>query len=190
MMENLIIVSGLSGAGKTTLVDYALKFFPDSRKVLTCTTRKMRRGEENGVHYRFYTRRQFTIRRECGQFAESKSSVYGNMYGTRKEDILSACGSATLVFLIVDIQGLKTLSKLYPKSRKIFITAETGDLAKRLTERSMSAPEVHKRIKTIARENEQMLKLSLDVIIENKNDELEYVQKLFCALIQNMVNKE
>lgn len=188
MLENLIIVSGLSGAGKTTLVEHALSVFQNATKVITCTTREKRPEEQDGVHYRFFTRRQFKLRKEFGQFAESKSNVYGNMYGTRKEDITRACQTHSPVFLIIDIQGVKTLSRLYPKARKIFITAETEELARRLAERNASPKDIVKRIATAKRESTQMLQGRFDFIIENNNGELDAVKKLFCLVIQNMLN--
>jgi guanylate kinase len=188
VFENLIIVSGLSGAGKTTLVEHALSVFQNATKAITCTTRKKRVGEQDGVHYRFFTRRQFTLRKEFGQFAESKSNVYGHMYGTRKEDIDDACKTHSPVFLIVDIQGVKTLSRLYPKARKIFITAEIQELEMRLADRHASPKDITKRVATAKRENLQMLQGRFDFIIENSNGELTAIKKLFCIVVQNMID--
>jgi len=184
----LIIVSGLSGSGKTTLVEHALSVFPNAAKAISCTTREKRLNEQDGVHYRFFSRKDFNARKKLGEFAEYKPSVYGNMYGTRKEDIAAVCSIHSPVFLVVDIQGAETLEKLYPKAPKIFIIAKTEDLTERLIERNTAEVDINTRITTAIHEIAKMRKQRFDVIIENNNGGLEAVKKHFSRIIQNILS--
>jgi guanylate kinase len=188
VVGKLIIVSGLSGSGKTTLVEHALSVFPNAAKVISCTTREKRPNEHDGTHYRFFTRKEFNARKKLGEFAEHKSNVYGNMYGTRKEDIAVACGTHSPVLLVVDIQGAETLNELYPNAYKIFITAKNEELIERLIERNASPRDIEKRIATAKHEIAKMRKQRFDVIIENNNGRLDEVKKHFCSLIQNVID--
>lgn len=189
MVEKLIILSGLSGSGKTTLVEHALSVFRSGAKVISCTTREKRAGEEDGVHYHFFSRKDFNARKKRGEFAEHKPNVYGNMYGTRKEDISAACTVHSPVFLVVDIQGAKTLSELYPDAYKIFITAKTEELIARLVARNASPEDIEKRITTAKHEIAKMRKQHFDAIIENNNGELETIKENFCLLLENMTGR-
>jgi guanylate kinase len=188
VVGKLIILSGLSGSGKTTLVEHALSHFANGTKVISCTTREKRAGEDNGIHYHFFSRKEFNARKKLGEFAEHKPSVYGNMYGTRKEDIAAACEAHSPVFLVVDIQGAETLSELYPSAYKIFITAKNEELTARLIERNATPEDIEKRISTAKHEIAKMRKQHFDVIIENNNGRLEEVKNHFSLLVQNVVN--
>jgi guanylate kinase len=188
VVGKLIIISGLSGSGKTTLVEHALSLFPNGTKVISCTTREKRPDEQDGVHYRFFSRKDFNARKKLGEFAEHKPSVYGNMYGTRKEDIAAVCSVHSPVFLVVDIAGAETLGELYPHAYKIFIIAKTEELTVRLEERNASPQDIEKRIATTKHEIAKMRKQRFDVVIENNNGKLDEVKKRFCSFIQNAID--
>ena len=51
-MAKLVVVSGPSGVGKTTVCDLLLQR-DDFERVVTATTRAPRKGERHGVHYHF-----------------------------------------------------------------------------------------------------------------------------------------
>lgn len=187
MVGKLIIVSGLSGSGKTTLVEHVLDTFSKAAKVISCTTRAMRAGEQDGVHYNFYSRKEFHARRKRGEFAEYKPNVYGNMYGTRKEDIEAACTTHSAVILVVDIQGVKTLSEIYPSARKIFISTQTEELSRRLRERNTSPEDIQKRIATAKREMAKARSQHFDCVIENDHGKLDEAQKNFCILVKEII---
>jgi guanylate kinase len=169
-------------------VEHALSVFPNGTKVISCTTREKRPGEQDGVNYYFFSRKDFNARKRLGEFAEYKPNVYGNMYGTRKEDIAAACKMYSPVFLVVDIQGAETLSEIYPDAYKIFITAKTEELTARLIARNAFPEDIEKRIATARHEIAKMRKQRFDTIIENNNGKLEIVKEDFCLMLQNMMN--
>jgi len=116
----LFIITAPSGCGKGTLRkalladDTALRFCP------SVTTRAPRPGEVNGVDYFFVSREEFTCMMDAGELAEW-AEVYGNMYGTPAKSILENLSMGIDVVLEKDVQGAKTLRKVYPNGVFIFI---------------------------------------------------------------------
>ena len=78
----LIILSGPSGSGKSTLIRRLLDGAEwPLRLSVSATTRAPRPGEQDGVHYHFWTREEFEAAVAAGAFLEH-ADVYGNYYGT------------------------------------------------------------------------------------------------------------
>ena len=82
----LVIVSGPSGVGKSTLVQRLLHEHPELAFSVSCTTRARRPGEVEGVHYRFVDRATFQEMAARGAFLEH-AEYNGNGYGTPLEPI-------------------------------------------------------------------------------------------------------
>src|SRR6516164_7140209 len=83
----LIIVSGPSGSGKSTLIRRLLASpEPPLRLSVSATTRARRPGEEDGVHYYFWTHERFREGIQAGAFLEW-AEVHGNYYGTPKAEV-------------------------------------------------------------------------------------------------------
>lgn len=71
---------------------------------ISCTTRRPRSGEVNGVDYHFLTAAEFAARVERGDFLEY-AEVHGNRYGTLKADILNLLEQGKNVVMDIDVQG-------------------------------------------------------------------------------------
>ncbi|MCK5787512.1 MAG: guanylate kinase, partial [Chlamydiia bacterium] len=80
MKKTLVIISGPSGVGKTTLIDILVKKYNFIDKVVTCTTRSPRDLEQNGVDYYFLSVDTANKMISNGDFIEHKT-IYGNIYG-------------------------------------------------------------------------------------------------------------
>ena len=77
-----LIICGPSGAGKSTLYEHLKLFYADKFCFsVSCTTRKPRDGEVDGVHYQFMTVDQFREQMSKDLFLEH-AEVHGNYYGT------------------------------------------------------------------------------------------------------------
>lgn len=146
----LIIVSAPSGAGKTTLCQGLLDSDSKVRRVTTCTTRPPRVGEQDGVDYHFLPREEFKLAINQGQFLEF-AEVYGNLYGTRKEDVLREMKEKKDVLLNIDVQGAHSIRKM---------VMEDATIAKALVTVFLSPPslvELEDRLRNRAQDKEEII---------------------------------
>ncbi len=116
----LIVLSSPSGGGKTTL---AMKLLAKDKNILrsvSCTTRKPRAGEKDGWDYFFISRAKFLAMRKKKAFLEW-APVHGQFYGTPKPWVLAQLEKGKDVLLVIDVQGGRSIRKLYPKSLLLFL---------------------------------------------------------------------
>ena len=104
----LIVLSAPSGGGKTTLTQQLLASGRDMTRVITCTTRPPRHGEQDGVDYHFYDRARFDKAVAAGLFLEH-ATVFGNSYGTLKSEVLDKLRASQDVILTIDVQGAESI---------------------------------------------------------------------------------
>jgi guanylate kinase len=121
----LFVVAGPSGAGKDTLISKVMKAGGVHLSV-SATTRKAREGEEDGRDYRFLTDEEFDRLVEQGAFLEWKE-VYGNRYGTLREEVDEAIASGKDVILEIDVKGALDVKAKAPEARLIFVMPPTMD---------------------------------------------------------------
>lgn len=171
MPSPLFILTGLSGAGKSTVADALMQDASlGLNRFVTTTTRARRPGEENGVHYWFVSKEDFEAKREQGGFYEW-AEVYGNLYGPSKEEMTRLMATGQPILLVVDVQGAKTFKTIHPEARVIFLTAAREDLLRRLQSRGSAPEEVEKRMNHI---NEELQYQEIaDALIENQDGDLE-----------------
>ena len=105
---NLIVISGPSGVGKSTLVKRAMAELPDLRFSVSCTTRAPREGEVDGKSYYFLDDAEFTRRLDNGEFLEH-AGVFKHRYGTLKSEVLNRITRGEEVLLDIDVQGAKQI---------------------------------------------------------------------------------
>lgn len=142
----LFIVSAPAGTGKTTLVDMLLNEFPCLAETCSCTTREPRIGEISGKHYHFINRNDFEIKIAAGEFLEH-AQVFGNYYGTLKQEVIDLQLQGKHVILVIDTQGAFQLMGKIPATF-IFISPPSFDvLADRLKKRrTESAEKISERL--------------------------------------------
>ena len=90
---NLIALFGKSGSGKTTVLNWLMRNFPEKlHKVVACTTRPLREGEEDGREYHFISVDEFTQKTLSGEMIEATSFrdwFYGTEISALREDKLN-----------------------------------------------------------------------------------------------------
>ena len=104
----LVIISAPSGAGKTTLCDNIRAALPSVTRAVTCTTRKPRKGEQDGDDYYFLGEEEFLARAENCEFLEN-AVVHGNHYGVLKSELRAKLAGGGDVLLNIDVQGAATI---------------------------------------------------------------------------------
>lgn len=119
----LVILSGPSGVGKSTLVRKLLNRVGDKLQLsVSATTRQPRPGEENDQDYHFLTQSEFQSRREKGDFLEC-IEVFGrgHWYGTLLSEVKPSLEARIWVLLEIDVDGAERALKSYPRAVSLFV---------------------------------------------------------------------
>jgi guanylate kinase len=150
----LFIVSGPSGAGKTTLINRVRgQLEPIGINLyfsVSHTTRVPRGGEEPGKSYHFVSRADFEQMIGRGEFIEY-AFVHEQLYGTSRDEVLSRLRNGVDVILDIDYQGARQIAtdpELSPRSLNIFIFPPSFEhLEQRLRDRGLNSEgEIHTRL--------------------------------------------
>ena len=164
----MIVISGPSGVGKTSLCE-ALLERSRCKRVITCTTRPPREGEQDGVDYHFSDRNHFEKGLQAGRFLEH-AEVYGNLYGTPRDQVEEGIENGTDLLLNIDVQGARQLRDSgIPELMTIFVDAPSGEeLERRLLDRASDSEEViRKRLEISRCEREE--KSAFDHVVVNED---------------------
>jgi len=139
----VLVLSGPSGAGKSSLLNEIIDDIGECYFSISTTTRPMREGEVNGVHYYFVTKEEFQQDIKDDFFLEY-AIVHGNYYGTSIKPVKEALAKRKLVLFDIDVQGNTAINnRLGDITTSVFISPPTlGELKKRLYNRSTDTKEV------------------------------------------------
>ena len=137
----LIVVSGFSGVGKSTVISKMFQKMPNLRFSVSCTSRKPRTGEKDGVDYYFITEEEFVKKVKNDEFVEY-TRTFTNCYGTLKCEVEDKCGKGYDVLLDINSVGAMNIKKSYPDCVTIFINQPSlEELKKRLIGRGSETPD-------------------------------------------------
>ena len=190
-MAQLFVISAPSGTGKTSLIHKVLEEELASKTKLgvSCTTREKRKNEEEGIAYFFLDIDTFNKKLDEGNFLEH-ATVFGNLYGTPKDWVLSTISQGFDVVLELDVQGAIQVKNAYPNAKTIFIIPPSyKDLEKRLVNRDQDSQEtIEKRLSEA--KQEVFSGKDFDYLITNDNFNLAFADLKSVMYSNTDINEE
>lgn len=138
----LLIISGPSGVGKTTITRGVERSIPGSVFSVSCTTRAKTDADVEGVDYHFIDHDEFQQFIDDDAFLEW-ADVFGKRYGTRRKWVDEQLSRGRLVILEIDVEGAKQVKAKMPQAFGIFILPPSEDeLLRRLHSRKRESEEL------------------------------------------------
>ena len=160
------VVTGPSGAGKGTMVEALLARIPRLRLAVSATTRAMRPGEENGVHYWFVSDEEFDRRLRERDFLEYHVFPWGQRSGTLLSELERIASHGSVPLLELELNGSLEVKRRLPEVVTIFVDAPIEELERRLRGRATeSSGEIEERV-ALAHE-QRALAPEFDYVVAN-----------------------
>ena len=180
-MKNLIIVSAPSGTGKTTICKVLQERDKTINFSVSCTTRKPRAGEKDGVDYKFIDDKEFKDGIDNSSFAEWEKIHGNNYYGTLVSTLTDAISHKQLLLLELDVKGAMAIKNLYPNNTiSIFIEPPSlEELKLRLENRGTESNDnIIKRLERLYDEISFKPKFDFCIINDNINRAVNKIIKI------------
>jgi guanylate kinase len=184
MKTPLIVVTAPSGAGKSSFCKKALKDFKQLTYSISYTTRPMRDGEVEGDPYHFVSRSKFLELKNADYFIET-AEVFGNWYGTPKNEVERARKLGKVLIMDIDIQGADSFRKFFSDAAYIFILPPSVDeLRRRLMFRDKGKTHnLEVRLQKATEEMNEAPKFDFQVM----NDDFDKAYAQFKKIIEDLV---
>ncbi len=178
----MVVISGLSGAGKDALMRELRICYPQAHYVVTCTDRAPRKNEEDGFDYFFVSTTAFEEMIARDELIEY-SKVYNQYKGGRKKQVFDALNQGKDAIMRLDVQGALKIKTNFPEVLLIFVSpASKEEWRKRFLSRQTDTPEQIKvRLETARQEMEMMDEFEYVVI--NAENQLEKAVQNIIAII-------
>ena len=170
MKKKLFVLSGSSGVGKGTVISGFLKRNPSYSLSISCTTRKMRPGETEGVNYFYLTREEFEKSVQNAEFLEWAEFAQ-NLYGTKRAFVEKCLNNGKDLILELETIGALKVKDQMPDAVLIFIAPPSfEELEHRLRNRHTEDEEtIQKRLSEVRAEIERSKKYDYVIV----NDEVD-----------------
>jgi len=186
----VVVVSGPSGVGKTTLADRLFQTCPlPLVRSISATTRSPRGEEVDGVDYHFVSPEQFRTLRDQGQFLEC-FEVFGRgyWYGTLSSEVRAGIQAGKWVVLNIDVHGAAAVMQRFDNAITIFVRpGSMEELRRRLEFRGTDTPDdIEKRLQQAQYELSQAHRYRYRVV----NDDLDRAVNELCTILTEEKEKE
>lgn len=181
----LLVVSGPSGVGKTTIV-HRMQQTLGGHFSVSATTRPRSTEEKDGVDYYFVTPSEFERMQRGGEFLEWAEVFGRHAYGTPRRPVEQALERGELIILDIDVQGARQVRQAMPSAFMIFILPpDEEELMRRLKARGRDDQEaIDRRYAEAQHEIRQATEVKLyDAFVIN--DDLERAVAETCRIVAN-----
>ncbi len=179
----LVILSGVSGAGKDTVKKELMNKMEDVITLPSYTSREPRDGEQEGVEYHFISKDEFKDRIENNEFYEYDVH-HENYYGTSRRLMNEKIESGKIIIKDIEVNGTENLINILKNEIKlitIFLKVDEQELRSRLEKRGESKESIDLRLSRLEYEES---KIGLyDYVI--KNDDLEKTVDIIMTILKN-----
>lgn len=180
MNKKLFVISGCSGVGKGTVINEFMKRNSgDFILSVSCTTRKPRPNEIDGVNYFFISKENFEKNIKEDKFLEY-AQFAGNYYGTKKKYINEKFEQGFNIILEIETQGALQVKEKMPDAVLIFIAPPSiEELEQRLRGRhTEDEATIQKRLAQVKTELERSQKYDYTVINDNILRAVEEIENI------------
>jgi guanylate kinase len=185
----LVVVSGPSGVGKSTIVAELARHRPQVVPIVTATTRKRRGNEINGVHYHFLSDDEFNDLIARDGLLEHADN-HGHWYGTPIDQVRGILAAGRDAILTISPEGARNVRRLVPDALLIFVMPPSmEDLDDRLRGRgSESEASIERR----RRDAERWIADAADYdhVVVNETGHPEEAAERIWAIIQAEARRE
>ena len=186
--NKIILVTAPSGAGKTSIIRYLMKKFPQIAFSVSATTRQPRENEKDGEDYYFISEKEFKEKIHHKEFLEWEMVYEGKYYGTLKDEIERIWAQNKVPVLDIDVQGAIHVQQQYPVNTfSVFIQPPSvQELKSRLLMRGSETEE-----SLLARINKSAFEMTFksyfeNVVINNDFDEAcKQAEKIASTFLNN-----
>ena len=178
----LLVLSGPSGTGKSTVIAGLMGLRDDIRFSVSATTRAPRPGEQDGRDYYFKSREEFLDMIGRDAFLEHAEYV-GNFYGTPAAPVAENMRAGFHVLLDIEVQGAAQVMAKRPDAVSVFLAPPSlEELEKRLRGRGTDDDErIARRLEAARRELAQADKYTYTVVNDDANEAARQLDAILTA---------
>lgn len=187
---HVLLMMAPTGSGKGTLKQHVLQTFPDMKFSVSCTTRAMREGEQDGREYHFISREAFQEKIDRGEFLEW-AVFSGNLYGTLKTELLTPLKNKQVVLNEIELQGIEQIKGIIPKENRTVVYVDAGSWEDSVRRALLRAPlsEEELRMRKERYDYEVRALPHADVVIDNRDGKLESAKQALSEVVAHIFEK-